>query len=136
MAQSNKHIALLLASYLLLGSLLPQMDFSQLTRLSTLQSHYLHHQEEAEELGESCSLAHFLYEHFIDFSAHEGPEHKDCHQDMPLNGINTTISFCLSLSFQAITFDYFKRAAEAPALEAASPLPGYLSGIFQPPTFG
>lgn len=136
MAKIRKHIALFLSCYFLLGSLLPQMDFSQLTRLDTLQAHFLHHQEKAEANGESCSFAHFLYEHFIDFSSHEGPEHKDCHQDMPLNGINTTISFCLSLSFQAISFDHIEGAAEVPPFGSASPLPGYLSGVFQPPAFG
>jgi len=112
------------------------MDFSQFTRLGSLQANYHHHQEAAAASGESCSLAHFLYEHFIDFSAHEGPDHKDCHQDMPLSGINTSISFCLSLSFQSITFVHIDGRMEAPAFESASPLPGHLSGVFQSPAFG
>jgi hypothetical protein len=136
MTSSQKHIAFFLACYILLGSLLPRMDFSQLARLGSLKTHFLEHVEEAEELGESCHFTDFLFEHFITHDHHDHHEEKDCHQDMPLHGINTSISFCLSLNFQSISIDRMECTIEAPAFGSASPLPGHLSGVFQPPAFG
>jgi hypothetical protein len=134
MAIRQKYIALFLACYILLGSVLPQMDFSQLTRLGTLRTHYLDHVDEAEALGESCHLADFLYEHFIcNHDDHEEEDRKDCHKDLPLNGINSSISPCLFVGISS-SLEINSPISKAPAFGSVSPHAGFLTGVFQPPS--
>lgn len=130
---SHKHIALFLACYILFGSLLPRMDFSQLTRLGTLRAHYLDHVDDAEELGQSCHFADFLYEHFISHDHHDEQEEKDCHKDMPFNGINSSISFCLFIGFPS-SLEIATSPSKAPAFGSVYPHAGFLPGVFQPPS--
>ena len=87
-----KTIALLLAWYFLMGSLLPRTDFSQLWRLDDLRSHYHEHVAAAEAIGETVSFTRFFYEHFINPDEHEQDHHTD-HAGLPLLTIGTSLAF-------------------------------------------
>jgi hypothetical protein len=78
-----------MALYLLLGSFLPQSDFSQLGKLGRLMEHYELHQELAASEGQRLSFLHYLSIHFIHPDQHEHGE--DSHQDLPLQSFHSTL---------------------------------------------
>lgn len=72
-----------MAFYLLLGSFLPQTDFSQLLKLNKLMEHYDFHVEQAQAQGDVFSFGEYLCIHFIHPDQHE---HNDSsHNDLPLH---------------------------------------------------
>lgn len=72
---------------LLLGSLLPQSDFSQLRRLPQLFAHYDVHIEQAADQGTTLSFGEFLFIHFIHPDQHQHGDNS--HQELPLQHIGT-----------------------------------------------
>ncbi len=87
-------LPLFLATYFLLGSLLPRTDFSQLTKVADLLGHYQEHQLEAEE---ALSFLDFLCMHFIHPDHHEETGHD--HQNLPLKSIPAAIDLMINNLF-------------------------------------
>jgi len=85
-----KFIATILAFYIFLGGLIPNSDFSQLTRIPDMMKHYQLHQEEIADLNIKISFWEFIKIHFISPGDHEG---NDGHQNCPFQ------SFCSSTTF-------------------------------------
>lgn len=96
--------SLFLAFYLLLGSCIPNSDYSQLGHLADLRAHYLEHQAEAAEQGDQLTFLEFLYLHFIDATHHADADHEEDHQQLPLQSLNGAVSFVVS-SFAFPTFE-------------------------------
>lgn len=72
-------VALVLATLLLMGSLLPRMSSEQASRLPELLSHYQQHQREQ---GNDLSFWAFLLDHYVlDSQHHKAPSHS--HNRLP-----------------------------------------------------
>lgn len=127
--------ALFLAFYLLLGSCIPRSDYSQLGHLADLRAHFLEHQAEAIEAGETISFFDFLYIHFIDTNQHTDTNHEEDHQQLPLQSFNSVVSFILS----ADAFLDCKLSTSTPSFTVAYQnlfyLSGFLKNNMRPPSF-
>ena len=130
-----KITAFILAFYLLIGSLIPRMDFSQLMYLGDLKEHYLEHQEAAVEQQTSFTFLEFLYNHFIDSQQHSDVDHEEDHHKLPLQSFNGYVDFLLSSS----SLPEFVINKSTFLLIIAYQCPFYLSGfqtnMVQPPSF-
>lgn len=90
-----KLTALFLAFYVFLGSLIPGTDYGQFLHISDLVQHAQLHRLEAEQMGQSFSWQHFLYDHFInpdhhnDHHQHHSPDTD--HSDLPFHVIHGTV---------------------------------------------
>lgn len=120
---------------MLIGSLIPRTDFSQLVYLGDLKEHYLEHKTEAAQQNLSISFFEFLYQHFIDSNQHSEIDHEEDHHQLPLQTMNSfvnlmlTPSFLLDLEWATTTF--------LPTISYQSPfyLSGFLSNMVHPPSF-
>ena len=81
-------VSLFMACLMLVGSLIPQNDLAELSKLPQLLEHYRYHHSVA---GGGLSLAEFLAEHYgAGEKAHFGctfsARHQQDHQRLPLHG--------------------------------------------------
>ena len=81
-------LSFFLAFLMLVGSLIPQNDLSELSKLPQLLEHYRYHHSVA---GGGLSLAQFLAEHYGSgtpqhFGCTFSPQHQQDHQGLPLHG--------------------------------------------------
>ena len=83
---------------MLLGSFLPQSDFSQLLKVSKLMEHYDFHLEQAAAEGQDFSFGEYLWIHFVQPDNHEHED--DSHQDLPLQ------TFSGSTSIEIVATDF------------------------------
>lgn len=129
-----KITALILASYMFIGSLIPNSDFSQLARIPDMVKHYELHQEEIANLDVEFSFWEFLIIHFISPNDHEhdgDDEHKNC----PFQ------SFCFSITFVFSNTSIFIPEIDVPLYsgnlfyENAFYLNGFVTTEIQPPSF-
>ena len=126
-----KAILLILSFNIFLGSLIPNLDFSQLHRLAQVRHHYLEHV--AEGKAESDEFLEFIWLHFINTQEHQEPNHEDDHKKLPLNSLDLSQSLTLFMvspnnHFQANTSFTHKE------VEPYYLLPqGYPSLVFHPP---
>ena len=84
-------ISFFLACLMLVGSLIPQNDLAELSKLPQLLEHYRFHHSVA---GGSLSVAQFLAEHYGSgtpehFGCTFSPRHQQDHQGLPLHGRHT-----------------------------------------------
>ncbi|AMR26160.1 hypothetical protein A0257_03010 [Hymenobacter psoromatis] len=132
-------VSFFLACLMLVGSLIPQNDLSELSKLPQLLEHYRYHHSAA---GGGLSLAEFLAEHYgAGEKAHFGctcsPRHQQDHQGLPLHGQHTCdghIAFLLlaptpfsGRQATALLARAYRPAAPAPCPEAPAP------ALLQPP---
>ena len=116
-----------------IGSLIPNSDFSQLTRVPDMLEHYELHQQEVMNLNIEISFWEFLKIHFITPDGHEH-EGNDDHQNCPFQ------SFCSSITFALTTANFSFSEKQAPASQGklsylnAFYLNGFVSTEIQPPT--
>ncbi|MDW3648754.1 MAG: hypothetical protein R8P61_16925 [Bacteroidia bacterium] len=126
-----KPILLILSINIFLGSLIPNLDFSQFYRLAQVRHHYLEHIEEGK--AESDDFLEFIWLHFINTQEHQEPNHEDDHKKLPLNSLDLSQSLTLffvipNKSFQASTVFPYKE------FEPYYLLPkGFPSMVFHPP---
>lgn len=83
-------IAVLLAFYIFLGSLLPGTDYGQFLHIGDLVKHVQVHRIEAAQLGQAFSWKQFVYDHFINPDHHEHSDQKDNHE-LPFHVIHGTV---------------------------------------------
>jgi hypothetical protein len=81
-------VSFFLACLMLVGSLIPQNDLSELSKLPQLLEHYRFHHSVA---GGGLSVAQFLAEHYGSgtpqhFGCTFSPRHQQDHQGLPLHG--------------------------------------------------
>jgi hypothetical protein len=84
-------ISFFLACLMLVGSLIPQNDLAELSKLPQLLEHYRFHHSAA---GGGLSVAQFLAEHYGSgepehFGCTFSPRHQQDHQGLPLHGRHT-----------------------------------------------
>jgi hypothetical protein len=128
-----KPIAIILAFYLLLGSIFPRTDFSQLLRLADLAEHFSEHQAEAVANGQDVSWWNFLKIHFL-HTDHDHQEGGDQHANLPFHSMDSSIAFNL-LCFSPKPPEQVLASADSdlPFYRTTFPLSGYRPGIFHPP---
>lgn len=130
-----KITAKILALYIFLGSLLPGTDYGQFLHIDDLLQHVQLHKLEAEQLGQTFSWQHFVYDHFINPDHHEHSQHTD-HSELPFHTIHTTVVVWAS----AATYLEVKPIL-APVLTEQTylnpfHLKGFQSRLIQPPSIG
>lgn len=86
-------LAPLLALYMLLGSLFPGSDFSQLSRIPSLLDHFSQHRELAAQSDEQLSFLEFIQIHFYQTSKHADVPGEHDHQNLPLQTISVHLDF-------------------------------------------
>jgi hypothetical protein len=110
-------VSLFLACLMLVGSLIPQNDLSELSKLPQLLEHYRFHHSAA---GGGLSVTQFLAEHYGSGTAeHFGctfsPRHQQDHQGLPLHGQHSCSGHVAFLLLGR------RLAVPAPMLTLASP---------------
>ena len=90
-----KAMAMTLAVYLLLGSLFPRTDFSQLPRVAFAIQHLQQHLQEERASGEVRSVWEFAVKHFFNPQDH-APGHEQEHSQLPLQSVNSIAAFTLT----------------------------------------
>lgn len=124
---------LILAAYLLLGSLFPRTDFSQLARLASMGQHYRLHLEEARQGGSEMSFGDFWIMHYFEPALHQG-EHEQDHHNLPLQSIFSFVihNFCQAIQRPVVRSQPF--VYNRPAFENRLHLTGFPTPVFIPPS--
>ena len=91
-----KIFSYILICYYSLGALIPKSDFSQITQLDDLMSHYALHQQEARLANQEMSFWNFLYIHFITGDEHQHEDSQQ-HENLPLKKISNAVFVFLDL---------------------------------------
>ena len=86
-------LAHLLALYMLLGSLFPGSDFSQLSRIPSLLDHFAQHREMAKQKDDQLSFLQFVRMHFYQTNQHEEDSGDHDHQELPLQSVSMHLEF-------------------------------------------
>jgi hypothetical protein len=86
-------ISLCLATILLAESLLPLMEFHELSKLPALAKHYKQHRAE----NPSLSFADFIELHYQDTQHHE--QDPQTHHDLPFSNHNAQHHSCVPVAF-------------------------------------
>ncbi|MDX1941662.1 MAG: hypothetical protein SFU99_13975 [Saprospiraceae bacterium] len=127
-----KVVALTLAVYMLLGSLFPQADFSQLPKMIYAFKHFQQHCREEANAGKTTSLWEFVELHFFQPDEH-GQGHQQEHSQLPLHSIGNALTAVATqypvlpkLTFVENIFSIFHT-------NQSIHLPGFKAGIFRPP---
>ena len=90
--QRMKGVALILAFYLFLGGLFPQMDYSQIGRMDDLLEHYREHKTEVLNAGQKAiCLFEFIQLHFITQHKHDHPDGEENHANLPFQSIHSSL---------------------------------------------
>lgn len=130
-----KIIALFLSLYMILGSLIPRTDFSQLLYLGELKVHYLEHKSVAEDQEHPISFLDFLYSHFIDISEHSDVDHEEDHHQLPLQTINFSNFFIIDILMLPELINTSKKVLQKIAYLSPFYLNGFLFPAILPPSF-
>jgi hypothetical protein len=120
----------LMACYFLLGSFLPQSDFSQLAKLGQLVEHYEFHRELATAEGQSFSFLEYLSIHFTHPDEHG--HHDNSHQDLPLQSFSVPLQITLESNNWALQMPQQNQLACFAPVQAFFPLLIPL-GLLRPP---
>ena len=126
--------ALFLATYMFVGSLFPQTDFGQLTKIGNVFKHYKIHKAEAELNREDVSFLGFLKLHYLQPAGHDEDSGHD-HDSLPLLSLNSSFSFThhfWALSLEgAVSFINVEQSF----FYAEWLLRDYTASLFHPPSF-
>ena len=117
-------IALAMAFYLGLGSLLPRADFSQFLRLRALVEHYNCHLTEYDLAAGVASFRQFLNDHYTSPDKHRHPD--GSHHQLPLQQLSAGAVFSLPVA------ELFLPVRPVATEEMASP---FTEILFQPVSF-
>jgi len=132
-------VSIFLACLMLLGSLIPQNDLSELSKLPQLVAHYHFHHSVA---GGGLSLPQFLVEHYgsgtpAHFGCTFSARHQQDHQGLPLHGRHACSSHVAFLLLPPGVASWAAPArATAPAYrpaESALCQDGAATALLQPP---
>ncbi|NUQ25997.1 MAG: hypothetical protein HUU34_18770 [Saprospiraceae bacterium] len=118
----------ILIAYFLVGSILPGMDFSQLTKLPNLIEHYRHHHSTDDK---TTALAFFL-QHFINPNLHHHKDAGDCHKKLPLKSFEHSVNYFISEeTAPAVSRSFFYKIPPLSSQEFLSILS--TTAVFRPP---
>ena len=116
------------------GSLIPNTDFSQLTRIPDMLEHYELHQEEFADAEIDFSFWEFLRIHFVSPNGHEH-EGNDGHQTFPFQSFCSSITFVFSAATVFISETAPPISSGKLFYENAFYLNGFVTTEIQPPSF-
>ncbi len=125
----------ILSLYFGIVSFIPQMDFSQISYLDDMLTHFHLHKTCNNSQNTSISFTTFIYIHYIDQGAHsELPDH-DSHQNLPFH----TLNFHFTGFFLPFPDRYIGQMLLDTSYSASYQNPFYLkefcSSFFRPPSF-
>jgi hypothetical protein len=134
-------LSLFMACLMLVGSLIPQNDLSELSKLPQLVEHYRFHHSVA---GGGLSLGQFLAEHYGSgtkqhFGCTFSPQHQQDHQGLPLHGrhaCSSHVAFAFLLAGPAFAFEGQPALVAGPEYQLAGQvryLEGATAALLQPP---
>jgi hypothetical protein len=127
-------VAKFLAFYLLIGSLLPGNDFSQLLRLENLFEHYGQHQAEARERHEAGeSFLAFCWSHLNTPNGHDHHDGGASHQGLPLQSIGSGLMVFVTPAPNWQLQPPADLSAHRFFIFAQAPSHDFTGRIFQPP---
>ncbi len=120
---------------MLIGSLIPRTDFSQLVYLGDLKEHYQEHKAEAAQRNQPITFFDFLYQHFIDSNQHSDVDHEEDHHQLPLQTMNGFTNFMVTNSF-LLHFEWpINTFLPIISYQSRFYLTGFLSNMVHPPAF-
>ncbi len=127
-----KALVYILSFYMMLGSLFPQGDFSQLPKVVYAFKHLQEHRKQETQAGRTVSWWTFLELHFFNPNEH-GAGHEHQHSQLPLHSFNG--AFVIAAFFDQIfpEFNILKTTQSIFLANQSLHLPGFLSDIFRPP---
>lgn len=124
----NSFISIFLSFYLLLGAIIPNSDFHELSKLPELVAHFAEHEKNTDN-----SFFRFMELHY---GLKDGTKdhHQESHENLPFNEHNTGhthvyVSFQASIDFEAQVEPVRKNFTEYQSIISSE----YSYSIFQPP---
>lgn len=130
-----KALVYILSFYMMLGSLFPQSDFSQLPKVMYAFKHFRQHCQQEAQAGRTVSLLKFAELHFFSPNEH-GAGHEQEHSQLPLHSINSSLSVAEFHPYFLPELAVIKTVTSIFSTNQSLDLPGFLSSIFRPPLQG
>lgn len=130
-----KITAIILACYLFVGSLIPNMDFSQLLHIPDHLEHFQIHQHEAEQLGDSFNLLDFL-QLFTSSDHSLEHDHSNDHSNLPCHTLHTSVLFFTIPVHNIVLHLTTVNATKEVVYQNNLYLTGFIPSLIQPPSLG
>ncbi|HAS42057.1 MAG TPA: hypothetical protein DCS93_16370 [Microscillaceae bacterium] len=115
-------------------SLIPNADFSQLSRVDYLLRHYTEHQKEAADKGQEISFVSFLYTHYVLKDDHQHSD-KSSHQQLPFGSLTTCTVSYLNTPMTVLPTKIAVLNKQFTNFEGQFTTSGVVSDIFHPPAY-
>jgi hypothetical protein len=126
-----KSIAKILAFYFLLGSLFPNTDFGQLTKVMDFYQHFTQHQQENDDECLAFSLHSFLLEHYTN-SSHLQKPNGHSHHNLPLHQVGHSVDFVF-ISWPSVKSIEITTNSQQHTLYKEAISCNFTQSVFQPP---
>lgn len=126
-----KSISKILAFYFLLGSVFPNTDFSQITRMLNLCDHFNQHKQEKNLQNQPFSFTEFLISHYTQPDQHQHPN-GHCHQNLPLHQLGHSADF-VSIQIPFIRSSEMATRLPRHMVHTLINANDYIQAVFQPP---
>ncbi len=130
-----KALVYILSFYMMLGSLFPQADFSQLPKVVYAFKHLQEHRKQELQAGKTVSWWTFLELHFFNPNEH-GAGHEHQHSQLPLHSFNGTFAIAEIYNQSFPELNIFETTQSIFLTNQSLNLPEFLSDIFRPPLPG
>lgn len=128
-----KIIPLILAFYMLLGSLIPKTDFSQLLHVSDLMEHYQLHKKRAVSQGQEFCVVEFVKAHVLSSENHEHGESED-HENLPCQSPHVSVLlFSIDVKFDNSDIS-FPTVINELSFQNNFYLTGFIKSLIHPPS--
>ena len=96
LGRMKRSFSIFFALYLMVGSIFPNMDFDQFSKIPQLLEHFNEHQQEAKASGEECSFIEFISMHLFFPNSHENDHHS--HDSLPMQHLAFSAQWIVSPS--------------------------------------
>ncbi|MFN7117018.1 MAG: hypothetical protein ACK4TA_09485 [Saprospiraceae bacterium] len=117
---------------MILGSLFPQADFSQLPKVVYAFKHFQEHRKQEAAAGRTVSFWKFAEMHFFNPNEHSAG-HEQQHSQLPLQSFQSAIAIAEFFHQSFPEFNLIKNTQAILLTNQSLDLPGFLSNIFRPP---
>lgn len=119
---------------MLIGSLIPKTDFSQLLHVSDMVEHYQLHKNSAVAQGQDFCLVEFVKGHVLPSESHEHDESDD-HENLPCQSPHVSVLlFATDVKFD-ISDISFPTVLNEVSFQNNFYLTGFIKSLIQPPSF-
>ena len=119
---------------MLIGSLIPKTDFSQLLHVSDMLEHYQLHKKNAVAQGQDFCLFEFVKAHVLASEKHDHDESDD-HENMPCQSPHVSVLLFATDIKSNVSDISFPTVLNEVSFQHNFHLTGFIKSLIQPPSF-